>query len=406
MARILTITNWYPPHNRGGYEVSCADVMKRMVARGHLVEVLCSDERLPGVSDEVGPVPVRRQLRMYWKAEAPWTPGLQEQLRIERTNQAALEDAIEDLEPDVVSVWHLAAISLNLMSTVARKHLPIVYAICDAWPTYTLLMDPWSKRFNLGPPRRVAGKLTEAVIGIPAVLPDLGAIGRACFVSEFTRNDVQQNSRWSFNGSEIIPSGIDRSELRGADVLAERPWQWKIAYLGRFDARKGTDTLIRALALLPRESSLVMYGRGGEGERRRLDQLAADLGLQERVTFGTLDRSELAAAYRSVDCVVFPSEWAEPFGLVPLEAMECGTPVVATGVGGSADFLQDAVNCLLFHPGDPDDLAQAVRRLATDPELRGRIRGAGRETARSYDVEHMADAYEQAFLTASNRQSQ
>jgi glycosyltransferase involved in cell wall biosynthesis len=381
--------------------VNCADVMKRMAARGHLVEVLCSDERLPGVNDDAAPVPVRRQLRMYWKAEVPWTPRLSEQVRIERANQAALDAAIDDLEPDVISVWHMAALSLNLLSSVARKNLPIVYAICDAWPTYALVMDPWSKRFNLGLPGRTAGKVAEAVVGVPAVLPDLGAIGHACFVSQFTRDDVQRNSNWSFDASEIIPSGIDRSELRGAEDLEDRPWQWKIAYFGRFDARKGTDTLIRSLVLLPQESTLVMYGRGGEGERRRLEQLAADLGVQERVTFGTLNRSELAAAYRSADCIVFPSEWAEPFGLVPLEAMDCGTPVVATGVGGSADFLHDAVNCLLFQPGDPDDLARVVGRLATDPELRRRIRGTGRDTARSYDVEHMADAYEQAFLAAA-----
>ncbi len=135
-------------------------------------------------------------------------------------------------------------------------------------------------------------------------------------------------------------------------------------------------------------------------ERDRLRRLACELGVDDRVAFGSLDQPQLAAAYRSADAVVFPSEWPEPFGLVPLEAMECGTPVVATGVGGSADFLEDGVNCVLFQPGDPVDLARTLQRLAGDPQLRRRLVDAGHGTAKSYDVAHMADAYEKALVAA------
>ena len=78
---------------------------------------------------------------------------------------------------------------------------------------------------------------------------------------------------------------------------------------------------------------------------------------------------------------IFPSEWEEPFGLVPLEAMACDTPVVATGVGGSADFLFDGGNCLLFPPADDVALAAAVRRLADDPAQRRDLVTSGRRTA-------------------------
>ena len=400
MARILTVTNWYPPHHRGGYELNCADVMTRLAARGHDVEVLCSNERLPDAPDEPEPLPVRRVLKMYWRDEAPWKPSLPGQLRIERANQAALDAAIDELRPDVVSAWHMAAISLNLLTATVRRGIPIVYAICDSWPTYTLVFDPWSKRFNRSRLSRTAAHVVERFAGVPAVLPDLGAVGHAGFVSAFTRDDVQRNSPWNFPDSEIIPSGIDREILHRDEVPADESWKWRLAYFGRFDPRKGTDCLIRALPLLPHQASLAMYGRGGEGERRRLQQLAGDLGVEGRVTFGSLDRDELGAAYRSADAVVFPSEWPEPFGLVPLEAMECGTPVVATGVGGSADFLEDGVNCVLFEPGDHQDLAQALLRLSQDSQLRQRIIDAGRGTALSYDVARMADAYEKALLAA------
>ncbi|MHB1534379.1 MAG: glycosyltransferase, partial [Acidimicrobiales bacterium] len=101
------------------------------------------------------------------------------------------------------------------------------------------------------------------------------------------------------------------------------------------------------------------------------------------------------------DCLVFPSEWPEPFGLVPLEAMACGTPVVATGAGGSAEFLVDGANCLLFAPGDPAALAKAVRRLAGDPGLRNLVRDGGWQTSARLSVDQMAESYEAWHVRAA-----
>ena len=403
--RILTVTNWYPPHHRGGYEINCADVMTRMASRGHQVEILCSDERLPGVSDDSSgsgvSIPVHRSLRLYWRDDVPWKPPVRERLRIERANQASLARVLDRLEPDVVSVWHMGVMSLSILATIGHRDLPLVYAICDSWPTYALKQDHWSRLFNGSPLRRALGHVSGAIVSVPCVLPDLGSLGHASFVSSFTRREVEAHSPWEFERQGIIPSGIDRSNLKPAttdsDTGSDRTWNWRLGYFGRFDPRKGTETLVRAFALLPEQSTLVMYGRGDEGERERLRAVAESLDVGGRVSFGSLDSSELGAAYRALDCVVFPSEWPEPFGLVPLEAMECGTPVVATGVGGSADITIDGVNAVLFSPGDAAGLADAVLKLARDPALRARLVQTGRSTAERYDVDHMADAYEEAF---------
>jgi glycosyltransferase involved in cell wall biosynthesis len=152
------------------------------------------------------------------------------------------------------------------------------------------------------------------------------------------------------------------------------------------------------MTLLP-EATLNMYGRG-IGEREQLVDLANQLGVADRVRFGSLDQHELGAAYRASDCVIFPSEWPEPFGMVPLEAMQCGVPVIASGVGGSQEFLSDEHNCLLFAPGDQQSLASAVRRLAADEELRQQIRRGGSATARAYDVGLLAGQYEEQFTSA------
>jgi glycosyltransferase involved in cell wall biosynthesis len=93
----------------------------------------------------------------------------------------------------------------------------------------------------------------------------------------------------------------------------------------------------------------------------------------------------LAALYRDADAVLFPVRWQEPFGLVPLEAMACGTPVVATGTGGSAEYLVDEGNALMVAPDDPAALARAVRRMASDPALRARLRRHGLVTSAGHD---------------------
>ena len=96
-------------------------------------------------------------------------------------------------------------------------------------------------------------------------------------------------------------------------------------------------------------------------------------------------------AYDRSDAVLFPSRWAEPFGLVPLEAMARGVPVIATGTGGSVTYLRDGINTLPVPPADPAAMAAAVRRLAADPALRHRLTTAGAEAADTWTIHRLAE---------------
>jgi glycosyltransferase involved in cell wall biosynthesis len=401
MAKILTLTSWFPPHSRGGYEAVCHDVMTALAERGHVVEVLCSNDRLPDAAAAPDPFPVHRALRLYWRDEAPWRPSLRTQLEIERHNQQALRTQLQRFAPDVVAVWHMGAISLSLLSTIAELGLPTVFAVHDDWLTYGLALDPWSGRWTghrLGP---LVARLTTT----PTEVPDLGAAGTFTFVSAVTRDRSEAASPWHVAEATVIHAGIDRNRYppardSGADV---DPWRWRLLYMGRLDPRKGIETVIRALAHLPEAATLALVGRGDAGEQARLEALAAECGVAARVTFSWVERAETPAVYLAHDCVVFPSEWDEPFGLVPLEAMACGLPVVATATGGTAEFLTEGANFVRFASGDPDALAAAVQRVAEDPALRATLRANGWVTAERLDVIHMVDAYERLYLDAADR---
>ena len=163
---------------------------------------------------------------------------------------------------------------------------------------------------------------------------------------------------------------------------------------------KGIDIAVAGLAELPPEATLTIAGAGDDLYAAELRRQAASLGVQERVVFaGPAPPERLPSLYAEADVVLFPIRWEEPWGLVPLEAMGIGRPVVATARGGAVTYLRDEENALLIPSEHPRALAAAVRRLAGDEPLRAKLRAGGARTA----SEHSASAYEQRVVDEHER---
>ncbi len=408
MARILTITSWYPPHHFGGYELSCFDVMKRLIARGHDVRILCGDESLPGAApaDATHEQRVYRELRPHLYEASRARPSVRERVAIERHNRRTLAQHLAEHRPDVVSIWHMVAISASIVRQLERTNIPVVYVVCDEWPGYAERVDAWTSMFSGGAVRSLAGRVVEKVTGLSTTVGNIGDSGDSsafCFVSDFTRRRVMAQNPGEYACSTVVYSGIERDAFPFVQTPRDRDSGPRLLYVGRLDPTKGVDTLLRALPHLPPEATLACYGRGAAKERARYSQLVHELGVADRVTFGSLERHELAARYAAVDVLVFPTEWEEPFGLVPIEAMACGTPVVASGAGGSAEFLRDGYNCVLFPAGDSPALAAAVSLVHADTEVRRRIVMGGIRTADQLDVNGLADVLEEWHVAAAVR---
>jgi D-inositol-3-phosphate glycosyltransferase len=181
---------------------------------------------------------------------------------------------------------------------------------------------------------------------------------------------------------DVVPCGVDLDAFRPDGPRAGRGRAPRLVTVGRLVRRKGVDETVAALARVPGAELVVAGGTGpGDPDIARLARLADRVGVRGRVRFaGPVARSDVPALLRSADAVVCVP-WYEPFGMVPLEAMACGRPVVASAVGGLADTVVDGVTGVLVPPRDPRALATALRRLLAAPTVADGFGMAGRDRA-------------------------
>ncbi|GAA2024461.1 glycosyltransferase [Pseudokineococcus marinus] len=191
----------------------------------------------------------------------------------------------------------------------------------------------------------------------------------------------------------VVPCGVDVDLFTPDGPVGgpERREQHRVVVVGRLVERKGVEEVVRALALGPtsalaRTELLVLGGPPADhlaidAEAQRLRGLAEELGVADRThLLGRVDHSDLPALLRGADVVV-ATPWYEPFGIVPLEAMACGRPVVGSAVGGLLDTVEDGVTGALVPPRDAVALAAALGPLLEDAPRREAWGRAARERA-------------------------
>jgi len=214
----------------------------------------------------------------------------------------------------------------------------------------------------------------------------------------------------------VVPCGVDAEHFtpHGPVVVDERlrrspAYPHRLLAVGRLVPRKGLETIVRALPQLPGTELLVAGGPrldrlASDPEAERLTALARQLGVGERLRLvGEVGRDEMPALMRSADVVV-ATPWYEPFGIVPLEAMACGRPLVGAAVGGLLDTVVPGVTGVLVRPRDPDALVTALAPLLADPTSRSRMGAAARRRAvESYGWRWVAQSTEAVYAAVASR---
>ncbi|WP_225827414.1 glycosyltransferase [Streptomyces naphthomycinicus] len=209
----------------------------------------------------------------------------------------------------------------------------------------------------------------------------------------------------------VVPCGVDPDQFTPSARTRPPGARKRLLAVGRLVPRKGFDRAIRTLAGLPDAELLVAGGPeadllGGEPEAARLYAVAGEYGVADRVTLlGGVGRARMPRLMSSADLVLSLPLY-EPFGIVPLEAMACATPVVATAVGGQLDTVVDGTTGLLVPADDDYDLGALVRGLLADPDRLARYGAAGRTRVLAhYTWDRVADGVAEVYGAVSSIRS-
>lgn len=193
----------------------------------------------------------------------------------------------------------------------------------------------------------------------------------------------------------VIPNGVDVERFQNAEPFSElRDGYLNLLFVGRLDERKGFNILLRAFAQLRRRRSairLIVVGAYDAGQAARHKARLAGAGVPDVLFVGYATPRELARYYASCDIVCAPSLGGESFGIVLLEGMAAGKPIVASRIPGYRDVVDDGVDGLLVQPGDVHALDVALDAMIGDREWREALGRRGRSKAWEYSWDLIAD---------------
>ncbi len=366
----------------GGVETVVRELARRLRAAGEEVEVFASDlydeaswDRRSGYPAVVDGVPVRR-----FPIRRRLVPILNMPMMI------GLIDALADSGADVIHA-HSHRYGHVLQAAAVAGHLDIPFVV--------------STHYHPADRRETA--LRRGFLR----LQDLG-FGASAYRT--ARAIIEPTPRGARRVAEFAPSSKIRVIPWGVELAAwsrpegdrtgrtDVPREYFL-FAGRIASNKGLDLLVEALSLLSpaQRRPLVLMGRDW-GEQARLEQRARILGIGDEVRFlgHVVAPSEYRAIVRGALALVLPSEW-EAFGVVLLEAMAAGTPVVATAVGGVPDVLGDGRFGRLVPYGSPEALAHALGEVVADPVRTRQLALAGRESAEGLDWSVSAERHRQLY---------
>lgn len=194
----------------------------------------------------------------------------------------------------------------------------------------------------------------------------------------------------------VLPSGIDVKEIDS--VKKQKKSGNTILYVGRLSPQKDVSTLIKAFSMLGKNYKLKILGEGSE--KPCLQSLCKKLGIDERVLFLEPHKyhKDMVKEIKSATALAMPSI-RECFGIVPLEAMAAGTPVVSTSTDGPMDYIKSGHNGFLTEIGNANEMARRLDELLGSKALQKKFQKNGRKTAEQYDweiiVKRIADVYKE-----------
>jgi glycosyltransferase involved in cell wall biosynthesis len=385
--RILAISNCYPPFHAGGYGVLCHRLCECLGELGHDVTVLTTSAPKDNYPDPGGhpiSVTVLRELSFLEHMH----PGLL--LWNTLRNKKIVSRCIRAIKPDLVYCFGVDRIGYQVYHTAVESGVPSVTVVGDTWlgqawrdlPKY----DPWIE-FAMGRNsqgwkyvvKRIIGRLGN-ILGLYSGMRPL-SVPIVHVISTVLADDLRSAGMPWLPLSHLIkyPLAPPFVSVDGAPVGQDGSISstLRVLFLSRMEPLKGPDIAIKGVAGAVAQGAnvtLTLAGIGVEKMTQELSRLASDLHVSDRIAWREAPTPDaLVALYRSHDIFVFPSLIAEGLGIVCLEAMACGLPVLATRGWGQMDLVKEGETGFTFPKGDDKGLANLIYDLAHDRQKLSRL---------------------------------
>jgi glycosyltransferase involved in cell wall biosynthesis len=345
--KILIISNYFPPHFKGGYELSCKEVTDYLFQKGEEVMVLCGDYKK---QEEEGRRDYRvlRKLRYidylsgdYWNKS-----------KVEKENFQITMRVLDRFEPDLVYFWNQQYISLAPYWAVKKRKIRHLFDIGDIWPI---------KYHREGFKAKVKSSIKRI---LPFFIDSQVKIDPVIILSDWMRplfkNKFKSKTIYTIPRGVIIKENIE---------IKPHEHSIRLMFAGRIEPLKGLDLIIKVLANLKEYKwTLDIYGDGEEAYISQIKVLIKDKLLQDRITFqGKV--YPLDQAYQDHDIFLFPTLAQEGFGRVAIEAMNYGLPVITVDRFGPNDIVENGLNGFKCSPSEPECWENSLKQILSDKEL-------------------------------------
>jgi len=405
--KLLVVSNAYPPNIIGGGEYSAANLVRVMLGLGHDVSILTMAEpNEPEVWDALQPDGSRifrmrfpRAFTPYRANKGDFAPtGLQWKFwnlqdYVDPRSTPIVARVVKHVDPEHINIHSLSGFGYNTLDALKRQ-APITWILHDLSLSCTK-----GGMFVNGHP--CVGQCIKCKV--------LSAL-KSHFIRKVPRLVFVSPSKINLETVQRYTAGVrERPGLAIANVPDLLPplmpqyhpdpaGQCRILFVGRLHVTKGLDVVLNALEGLESRYnfSITILGRGPEEA-----ELKARYGHHAWFKFGGfVSQDDVTRAIPSHDLLVTPSIWAEPYGRVTAQALQLGTPVFGSDIGGTKELVRHEVTGLLIEPGNVEAWRQQFIRVFSDPSILLRWRQQTKNYVHEFDETRISEQYTEAINTA------
>lgn len=359
--KILTVSNYYPPHFIGGYEIACKETMDFLQEQGHEVIIITSEYNKNDDTEDN----ILRDMRLIDYSK---TSRVQKQLD-EYKNYKTVLNAIKKIKPDLVYFWSLRGIGLHVIKAAQKQNIAKVFEIGDFW-MYGYMQN--------------RSKLKQSLKHFLPFLNDQNInISPAICVSNWVEKEMRE--LYKSEKTYIYPNATSIPKKN----IYKNNKDIRFVFAGRIDEEKGLHLAIDALNkfALKYPKSSFFFDIFGNGEKEYIDRCKTMARpIASKINFrGKVESKE--QIYSDASILLMPTKTREPFGLVVIEAMAYGCAVIATDAYGPAEIIDHGENGLLFDIQDPDALLTQIETLYFNTQYLNRLQKNGYEhVSKNYSI--------------------